>query len=336
MDNKIFNNMSDVEKEIIIMDYFSSLTDIISKEDIHSKNFLHTDFKIKNTLKILIANNILISRIIEYQNNNEDFLKCKQKYNSILDKWLQLAHEMKLNNSLQISNMFSYLLWNGYFSKLNNHKYNIDNRRNIIGFFAFDILNGSGVCLNYSDMLKDLLNRGGYQASSIINYVDGNININYKPELKTETINPKIYTRLLMKMLTPLKRIIGDHACVLINENNKSYIYDATNILILKVQDINTAVIINGNGKFKLKPKLSYTFVSKSEKEVIRKFVKSKNFDSPYNGLDFIDSWEICMELFNNNKSIINDCYDSTKNDIDNIVNSMKNINTKVKTKDLF
>ena len=35
--------------------------------------------------------------------------------------------------------------------------------------YSYDIMNGNGVCLNFSDMLKDILNECGYSSSILIN-----------------------------------------------------------------------------------------------------------------------------------------------------------------------
>ena len=41
-------------------------------------------------------------------------------YNEMLNKYKDLALELKLKNALQISMLFSYMVWNGYYSGRNS------------------------------------------------------------------------------------------------------------------------------------------------------------------------------------------------------------------------
>ena len=77
----------------------------------------------------------------------------KGYYSSLLDKTKKLALELGLTNSLEISNLFSYLLWNGYFSKTKQNRYQQLGRKNISGLFYADIMDGIGVCLNHAYVL---------------------------------------------------------------------------------------------------------------------------------------------------------------------------------------
>ncbi len=48
-------------------------------------------------------------------------------YNKILNSMVKLMLELKLSNSLECSNLFAYLLWNGYLSK--NHELFYDTKK---------------------------------------------------------------------------------------------------------------------------------------------------------------------------------------------------------------
>ncbi len=55
-------------------------------------------------------------------------------YNSILNKFKKLTVELKLDNSLKIADLYTYLLWNGYFSITRENNFVPDNRANIKGY----------------------------------------------------------------------------------------------------------------------------------------------------------------------------------------------------------
>ena len=52
--------------------------------------------------------------------------------------------------------LFYLLLVAGRFSINGKHEYDTKNKLNIDGHYYLDIFHGHGVCINYSDMLRDL------------------------------------------------------------------------------------------------------------------------------------------------------------------------------------
>ena len=136
---------------------------------------------------------------------------------------------------VELSNLFTYLLWNGYLSKTKQHVYRIEDRKMIIGLAFADIMDGVGVCLNHADMLKDFLNTCGYNSSTMINLVDKNIKSNYKFDIERKSEKAKKKTEILNLAMCPIMKKIGNHAFTLIEDNNKLYIYDSTNLMLLNV-----------------------------------------------------------------------------------------------------
>lgn len=152
-------------------------------------------------------------------------------------------------------------MWNGYFSKDQSFNYQIENRSLIHGMYSFDIMNGNGVCLNFSDMLKDILNECGYNSSIILNKIN-NIEEMEKfcvLDIKRNVVKScNLITKVIPLLLKPIINKIGNHAFNLIEENGKLYIYDATNLLFLKLNSTTEASILAGKGEFKLTPYSSY------------------------------------------------------------------------------
>lgn len=329
--NEKFQNASEEQKELLLFKFFLNIE---NKNEEIEKYITGSDYTIRKYLKMeakaifaIVANDMM------QESRNEFSEKFDISYNAILENWIKLSSELKLTNSLELSNLFTYLLWNGYFSKTKVHNYQIEGRTLLDGFFSLDIMNGNGVCLNYSDMLKDFLNKSGINSSIIINYASKINRDNNAPELiKRKKIEPKLHTKISTAFLKPLLKKTGNHASTLIDEDGKLYIYDPTNLICAKIDDFKTASLIDGTGTFELRPYLSYGYTnSESEKITLEKLFDSSNLDSPYNKEDINLAWNNSIPLFEANKSLIEDCYSETKNDIEKISDNLAKCRKKVK-----
>lgn len=105
----------------------------------------------------LVKIGVLIEKIKDKNSFNEKYDKEMKLYRDILELYRNIAEELKLSTALEFSSYYTYLLWNGYFSVTKEHKYNEVNRTMDLNFLANSVLNGSGVCLEYSALLNDFL-----------------------------------------------------------------------------------------------------------------------------------------------------------------------------------
>lgn len=230
-------------------------------------------------------------------------------YKSLLEKVSKLAKELNMNNSLELSILFSYLLWNGYLSKTKTHEYKEFEGPLLMGMNFTDISNGIGVCRNYSEMLKDFLNNCGYQSVMLANYLDDDIKVDYKMNI-TER---RIYN---IPSNTNFTRKKANHAFNLI-EDNGLYIYDSTNLLLYDLKNINSSVLINGKGKNKIYPYQCYGYCySKDDEKLLDRLFTEEDFTSPYTKTDFISTSEVNLELIKNNTSLLEDFYTEARQDI--------------------
>lgn len=193
---------------------------------------------------------------------------AEQSYKDILRKTKQLASELKLNNSLELSNLFTYLLWNGYFSKDNLLKFQTDKRLLITNYYGFDIMNGIGVCLNFSDMLSDFLNQFDYNVATIFNIVSKKVKTDYMPTVKRESSKSNFRQRIISAMASPLSNVVGNHAFNFICENDGFYIYDSTNLMMFNLEDKFNCSNVCGTGSAKIKPYFSH-YLNDSDKSLL-------------------------------------------------------------------
>lgn len=251
---------------------------------------------------IVLTNSI--KRIRKEDNNNrKKYIDLLSDYKNIINKTSILSKELKLNNSLELSILYTYLLYCGYFSQNMDFKFKDEGRKMIPGLYSYDIMTGIGVCLNISDMLKDLLNNSGFKSSIMANY-----------EYKN---NPIEWLKLS-------KENSWNHAFNLIKENEKLYIYDPTNFKLVRIINIESACGIGNNCKFKLFPYESY-FVNTRQEEIdlLDEFIKTSDFISPYDTDDFNNAKYNCLETVRYNKPLLRNYYDSTKENVNNIANKL-------------
>lgn len=251
---------------------------------------------------------------------------ARAAYKEILIKTRMLAKELNLTNSLEYSNLFTYLLWNGYFSKTKVHTYQVLGRIRDFDYYALDIMNGIGVCLNYSIMLKDFLNVSNFSSIIMPCYVE-NASFEVSPPIsrnidKTKMVN---YSN---------SHKFSNHAINLNVLNDEYYLYDSTNLGILDILNKNKASVVNGNGTYDLLPATCVDFAStfydyQKIVNVLKELNKYQNNDSRVTKMLFDNTWLTCMLLFSHNKKLLEDYQGDILTDIFKVSNNLEKIKVK-------
>lgn len=321
--NKYLSTLSYNEKISFI---FRILLEIDNEEEIQKFiNQVSGDAFIWRDIKsIYLKTSLLRKYRNKFIESKEEYSDKEEYYNSILKKFSKLARELNLNNSLEVSNLYTYLLWNGYFSVTGKNEYSIKDRILKEGIFSYNIMEGNGVCLDQSELLKDFLIKCGYNASTIINYSEKENKYEKFKFVSRNCNKEKVKFNLLNQII---ENIIGNHAFTLIEEKDKLYIYDPTNISISKLEDKNNSSIITGKGSSILKTNLSYLLNITSKSTIALDCLNyTKDFSSPYSKQDFSNCVKDCLENFEDNKKIIEDARDDAYNDIKEISIFVKKI----------
>jgi len=283
------------------------------------------DLEIERLRKLEGLSNIDVEKIADFadlakkfhaksKNNKERYGELLLDYQRILDKTNILAKELKLINSLEYSLLFTYLIHRGYFSKYKILNKQVDGRKNIHGLYQLDIMAGKGVCLNFSEMLKDFLNNSGFNSATIES---------------RDTYKNSLLEKLFIKESRP------SHATNLILENGKLYIYDSINEFIFQLENRENAKIIDGSYytkyeyillcKYKLYPFDSYCLNNNSKEiGVLDILQRRQDFDSPYTKKDYKNTHQNCIELFRKNIQLISDYRECTSENICNIAKKLE------------
>ena len=301
---KIFYNSSDNKKQKLLYELFKNNLLMLHKITAIKKTAEKSEFYTR----------------IACVNRHEACLEIMSAYKNLLNKISTLAKELNINNSLKLSILYDYLLWNGYLSRTHKHEYKDTEETLFLGMNFTDISNGIGVCLNYSEMLKDFLNYNGYNSVILCNYFDNEIAINKMLKSKSQKSN---------------------HAFNLIDDNGL-YIYDSTNSALYNLTRQDSILLAEGDYKYKNDRKYksiiriyrSYDLCySKKDEKLLDRLYSEKEFISPYNKNDFISSRNVNLEIIKNNLSLLEDFYCEAKPDIIGISEETQKVLTRKKNK---
>ena len=239
-------------------------------------------FKIK---KKIVRGTFYIASIIAttkatFKLQNIFYVEEKDAYEKVVDDFKDFLKEENIDKPIDIFDYYCYALWNGYLSY--NHKFEYDLSRPILtDNYGMDCIIGRGVCLNEAGMLTDIYNSYGYEAYTVMNYVDvDNRDVYY---LRTgEDLNRGISNtgmsiyHLFESSLDKLGKIFGNHAITCVKYNGEYYFYCPTQLLYFEKNDSNSVEIINGEGEFKLKYISSFL----TNNTINFKVINSKNHDN--------------------------------------------------------
>lgn len=278
----------------------------------------HRFYNIEN-YRIMIEGKTANVSTVEIENNRKKYSDIMYSYNSILQNMTILSKELNLENSLELCLLFSYLLWNGYLSKNKEYVFSDKEIKRIQGLFFADIINGRGVCLNNSEMLKDFLNLNEYTSSMLMNHYNPLAKINYRIDLTRKKDDKK--ELLIITLIEELiRRRKANHVYNLIEDNNKLYIFDSTNMLMQKIIRNDKAEMVNGTGEFRLFPYQSHMLcASPDERSLLDKLLTTRQYEYLYTKRDLIITSEVCLEIIRNSTYLIENFYAEIKNNIDEI-----------------
>ena len=239
-------------------------------------------------------------------------------YLSVLTNYKDLADELLLFNPVELSILFSYLLWNGYFSKDKQNIYKNENALLLSHMYPYTIMDGWGVCLNHSIMLADYLNLCGIDATPLKTGIKRcKFNPTYIPPVKEEV--PKAKRKFTLTSLFVAKQEkTPNHVFTLIKESKYFYIYDPTNLVMFAVKNPTKAICTVANINAALYPVSSYELIDNNTScRTLNDFIATSEFSKCHYQVDYFRFIaEQSLETIINNLRLIDDCYDESHEDI--------------------
>ena len=255
--------------------------------------------------------------------SNEDVVAILEEYYpNILSNMKKLAEELGLSDSIELGNLYSYLLWNGYLSKDKSNIFSAQDRSIVFGMFFTDVINGKSVCLNHSDMLKDFYNVCGCDAATLITYLGDDVEMYYRPMVERNIKDFSLGFKTFNLFMSSFTKKFGNHAFTLVKDKtNGMIIYDSTNLSLFGLKDVYTAEVINGSGECKLNPMVSSVINPYSEHElrVLGDLSETKKLANTCSSEGYIETSETTLGLLNTNISLLDDFYDEIEPSISGI-----------------
>ena len=239
--------------------------------------------KIKKKLLQFGIEFVLVYTTFQLTQEAIDLCNHKQiiEYEDIIDDFVALMKKQGIKEPIEIFDCYNYALWNGYLSNQHTYQYNGD--RDI--FFSnpgLTCITGNGVCLNKADLLTSIYKEYGYDAYTILCYIDIDKEFNITPIRTNSSIQRKISdnkeTKILNKLLDilkPLTVLTGNHAITCVEYEGDFYYLDSTNLEYLQKIDKNTMEIINGEGSLDIRYLTTMFFENIGSLEIIN----NDNFD---------------------------------------------------------
>lgn len=272
-------------------------------------------------------NDIVVSAMSnQYEMIREIYKDSVISYNKVLKNYKELANELNLNTSLELSHLFSYMLWNGYYSVSKKHEYKMNDRLMLTGLQSFDVIRGQGVCLAYSELLSNYLNICDKNAAILnckVPTKKGEIEQDYTPSInrnmKNDTYNT-LFLKGLIPMLNFLTNKAGNHAVTLVEDDEKLYLYDVTNLFALNLIDESKASIINGKGEFDIKPLFTSLIIPNADPNLLLNRVINNKLGKRLDRNDYIYNFEKVISLVSENIKVLDDAYDNIHSELEFIV----------------
>jgi len=256
---------------------------------------------------------------------------CLQSYQNILKSTRQLLSEISVQNSVQASVVFEYLLWNGYFSSNHYLSYGMEGRINHPSLLGGDIMRGRTACINNSVMLHDLLKEMGYESYVVFSHVLKESETQYCPAIE-KNIEKKsvgdVGQQDIKEKLSDffLKLVWSDHACVLVKVNGQYYVYDPTNLLVFEFYRFLKVRSFCGDAKMRVVPGSLLVFENMEVDDLLSIFGTDLQNKSSFGltGAKVRELSESAMELCQENVFLFEDFHEDIRKDINGVCKTLR------------
>lgn len=292
-------------------------------------------FGVKEGIKALQ----LYAEVIDCSEYLEIYQDAWDKYQTNLNKYAWLAKDLKIDNSLELAHLFAYLLWNGYLSSSKVNTYSIRNRMMIPNMHAFDVVNGIGCCLEYSEFLRDFLRVCGKKASMIGCRVPDKLVVNYILNIDRKVIEENGNFIELLPHAVMLKKLLSktsNHMVTLIEDDERLYLYDVTNLCVLNFDDKMFATTVDDFNEYRINLFSTLRLFPNCDQDNLFEKILEDELLPRFSREDVIVSYEKVMKIIQDNILMIEDAYQDIHDDLQFITDYTKavnNINSFVKKK---
>ena len=288
-------------------------------------NLLYNNYKDQKRNVSLETFNILCDTL----RNTDTYKECMSTYDQYIDKYADFLRSLGMTKPEEVSLFFQYMLDNGLLSYKKNHhydrsllhfntqQYQLASILELDEFFGCYVATGASVCRHMSSLLTDLQNRVGNSAYNVyVNFIDSSNDIKK-----------------------------ANHQYTLINDqDDKIYGYCPTNKVFMELKNIilmddlpderliYTRSIITQNNDSKI-----VSYINEKYNNELNLNLFDVDIDS-YKKIDINQLNELYLytsDYIENHKSIFEEFYQDTKQDLELISKSIKKMVPKQAVKEL-
>lgn len=247
---------------------------------------------------VLLASGVFMlggARIVKQhviEQTEETYAQTISYYDEMIEKTAQFFKENGVISPEDCFELYTKLLWNGYFSQNGSYTYNVNEKFDIDGYFGIMIVSGSAVCRGNEDFFCKLMNKLGYHA--------------YQMACTMQTGDEKISKKDL---------IIGNHMITVVETKDLTYYFDTTNGCTYEAIDICKGKNVENDIAVLLNPIASYVYGDNDLEEATQSF-QSKTTTPSY---------VVQKKLNRNEQSKVYELRKNLEPTISNICDSIKN-----------
>lgn len=241
-------------------------------------------------------------------------------YLDIIRDIVKLFRELNINDEIDFSILYTYLLWNGYFSKDRELVYGVPTSNKLF-FEGMDIMCGKSKCINNSRMLCDLLMYNGKFSCVVGVKTFENHVLNYKLDINRKILDLDNKKEDKIKNLNKLNEkglsnAIANHAVTLFYMGDIPIMCDPTSLSFLYINDILYAKYIGSKNNVEIKPVTTIAINDISFSEVYNIFSNFKSIDEEQLLLNVTNRSKYIFNLVKENSQLLDDFYDSINSNI--------------------
>ncbi len=183
-----------------------------------------------------LANLFLISK------SEEQYETTISYYDELINIVATYMKENGVDNPESCFDLYTKLLWNGYFSVNQMYEYDVENQSNMMGYYGIQIATGRGDCKNNEDFFYRIMRKLGYNAYQVA--------CSQGPDSIKELV-------------------LGNHVITVVEDNGLEYYFDTTNACSYQKLCMNYVVNQDRKLMVTLKPLMSYIYGYSNEEKTI-------------------------------------------------------------------
>lgn len=266
--------------------------------------------------KVVMAKASMMKKTsLEQSINKHKYDRAIYSYYSILNNFTKLVKELNFDDSLGIATLFTYMLWNGYFSNGKNYTFNRGRFIDIKGFLPLNIMNGVGAGVINSIMLSDSLNYCNINSSPIICGAPYKFETSFLSKIDKD-IEKNEYSRtkalLTHAIIYPFFRKTNS-SLTLIDDGDKYYGFSPTNFQVINILNNLEGVSVSNKDVFILNPNWSLLSNPYFDKKKVYDKLFDKKRDNSFSYDEMRDKINNYLSIILDNIKLLEDFYENNR-----------------------